>query len=51
MKVLCVAAIFGLYYCYWTHLNMFQTLRWLGILALPTFFFGNRLLSSIASKR
>lgn len=47
----CLAGIFGLYYCYWTQLNMFQTLRYLGILAIPTFLFGNRLLSSIASKR
>ncbi|PVD32395.1 hypothetical protein C0Q70_07829 [Pomacea canaliculata] len=47
----CLAAIFGLYYCYWTQLTMFQTLRWLGVLAVPTFLFGNRLLSSIASKR
>ena len=47
----CVSAIFGLYYCYWTQLTMFQTLRWLGILSVPTFLFGNRLLSSIASKR
>ncbi|ESO85997.1 hypothetical protein LOTGIDRAFT_220939 [Lottia gigantea] len=47
----CLAAIFGLYYCYWTQLNMFQTLRWLGILAVPTFLFGNRLLSGLASKR
>ncbi|KAK7480622.1 hypothetical protein BaRGS_00028094 [Batillaria attramentaria] len=47
----CLAAIFALYYCYWTNLNMFQTLRYLGILAIPTFLFGNRLLSGIASKR
>ncbi|KAK6168009.1 hypothetical protein SNE40_021919 [Patella caerulea] len=47
----CLAAIFGLYYCYWTNLDMFQTLRYLGILAIPTFLFGNRLLSSLASKR
>nr|XP_022292611.1 dolichyl-diphosphooligosaccharide--protein glycosyltransferase subunit 2-like isoform X2 [Crassostrea virginica] len=48
---LCLAAIFGLYYCYWVQLNMFQTARYLGLLALPTFIFGNRLLSGIASKR
>lgn len=47
----CLAGIFGLYYCYWTHLNMFQTLRYLGILAVPTFLFGNKLLSGLASKR
>lgn len=48
---LCLAAIFGLYYCYWVQLDMFQTVRYLGLLALPTFIFGNRLLSGIASKR
>jgi len=48
---LCLAAIFGLYYLYWTQLNMFVTLKYLGILAVPTFFFGNRLLSSLAAKR
>lgn len=48
---LCLAAIFGLYYLYWVELNMFQTVRYLGLLALPTFIFGNRLLSGIASKR
>jgi len=46
-----LAAIFGLYYCYFLTLNMFQTLRWLGILGIPTFLFGNRLLSSIAARR
>ena len=46
-----VSGIFLLYYCYWTNLNMFQTLRWLGILTIPTFLFGNRLLSALASKR
>ncbi|XP_067666474.1 dolichyl-diphosphooligosaccharide--protein glycosyltransferase subunit 2-like isoform X1 [Haliotis asinina] len=48
---LCLGAIFGLYYCYWTQLNMFQTLRYLGLLAIPTFLFGNKLLSGLASKR
>ncbi|KAL5013122.1 hypothetical protein ScPMuIL_007392 [Solemya velum] len=48
---ICLGLIFGLYYCYWTHLNMFQTLRFLGILSVPTFIFGNRLLSGIAAKR
>ncbi|KAK3583197.1 hypothetical protein CHS0354_025714 [Potamilus streckersoni] len=47
----CLGAIFGLYYCYWHYLNMFQTLRYLGILSIPTFIFGNRLLSGIAAKR
>ncbi|KAL4217563.1 proteasome regulatory particle base subunit [Mactra antiquata] len=47
----CLAAIFGLYYCYWTNLNMFETLRYLGLLGIPTFIFGNRLLSGIAARR
>ncbi|CAC5388107.1 SWP1 [Mytilus coruscus] len=47
----CLAGIFGLYYLYFTCLNMFDTVRYLGILAIPTFLFGNRLLSSIAAKR
>jgi oligosaccharyltransferase complex subunit delta (ribophorin II) len=46
-----VAAIFGLYYLYWVQLNMFETLRYLGFIGIPTFLFGNRLLSSIAAKR
>ena len=45
------SAIFALYYCYWTNLNMFQTLRYLGFIGVPTFIFGNRLLSGIAAKR
>ncbi|XP_076083162.1 dolichyl-diphosphooligosaccharide--protein glycosyltransferase subunit 2-like isoform X1 [Mytilus galloprovincialis] len=47
----CLAGIFGLYYLYFTCLNMFDTVRYLGLLAIPTFLFGNRLLSSIAAKR
>jgi len=47
----CLAGIFGLYYLYWTQLNMFVTLKYLGFLAIPTFIFGNRLLSKLASKR
>jgi oligosaccharyltransferase complex subunit delta (ribophorin II) len=46
-----LAAIFGLYYLYWVSLNMFDTVRYLGLLGIPTFLFGNRLLSGIAGKR
>ncbi|KAJ8321859.1 hypothetical protein KUTeg_000330 [Tegillarca granosa] len=46
----CLAAIFVLYYVYWVQLNMFETVRYLGMLAIPTFIFGNRLLSGIAAK-
>jgi oligosaccharyltransferase complex subunit delta (ribophorin II) len=44
-------AIFSLYLCYFLHLNMFSTLRYLGIIGLPTFLFGNKLLSGIAARR
>ncbi|XP_060564168.1 dolichyl-diphosphooligosaccharide--protein glycosyltransferase subunit 2-like [Ruditapes philippinarum] len=47
----CLGALFGLYYMYWTTFNMFDTLRYLGLLGIPTFIFGNRLLSSIAARR
>ncbi|XP_045180399.2 dolichyl-diphosphooligosaccharide--protein glycosyltransferase subunit 2-like [Mercenaria mercenaria] len=47
----CLGALFGLYYLYWTTLNMFETLRYIGLLGIPTFIFGNRLLSSIAARR
>ncbi|XP_033726633.1 dolichyl-diphosphooligosaccharide--protein glycosyltransferase subunit 2-like [Pecten maximus] len=48
---LCLGGVFALYYCYWTHLSMFETLRYLGLISIPLFIFGNRLLSSIAAKR
>lgn len=46
-----LTAIFGLYLCYFLHLNMFTTLRYLALIGLPTFLFGNKLLSGIAAKR
>lgn len=46
-----LAGIFGLYYCYFLTLNMFVTLRYLTIIGIPTFLFGNRLLSGIAAAR
>ncbi|XP_060077704.1 dolichyl-diphosphooligosaccharide--protein glycosyltransferase subunit 2-like isoform X2 [Ylistrum balloti] len=48
---LCLGGVFALYYCYWTHLTMFDTLRYLGLISIPLFIFGNRLLSSIAARR
>jgi len=46
-----IAAIFVLYVCYFFELNMFETLRYLGLIGLPTFLCGNKLLSSIAARR
>ncbi|XP_067935738.1 dolichyl-diphosphooligosaccharide--protein glycosyltransferase subunit 2-like [Watersipora subatra] len=46
-----LAGIFFLYYLYWTQLNMFETVRYLAVLGVPTFLFGNQLLSGVASKR
>ncbi|XP_071503410.1 dolichyl-diphosphooligosaccharide--protein glycosyltransferase subunit 2-like [Diadema antillarum] len=46
-----LGGIFALYYCYWTTLNMFSTLQYLALLGAVTFFFGNRLLSGIATQK
>jgi len=46
-----IAAIFALYGCYFLSLNMFSTLRYLALIGLPTFLFGNKLLSGIAARR
>jgi oligosaccharyltransferase complex subunit delta (ribophorin II) len=46
-----LGAIFGLYACYFLHLNMFVTLKYLGLIGIPTFLFGNKLLSTIAARR
>jgi len=46
-----LSAIFGLYVLYWLQLNMFQTLKYLAIIAAPTFFCGNLLLRSFAHSR
>lgn len=45
------AAIMGLMYLYWTHLNMFQTLKYLAIIGTLTFLAGNRMLAQKAVKR
>jgi len=45
-----LTAIFALYLCYFMHLTMFQTLRYLGLIGIPTFLFGHRLLSGIAAR-
>lgn len=41
----------GLMYVYWTHLNMFQTLKYLAIIGGLTFLAGNRMLAQKAVKR
>uniref|UniRef100_A0A8C5WME9 Dolichyl-diphosphooligosaccharide--protein glycosyltransferase subunit 2 n=1 Tax=Leptobrachium leishanense TaxID=445787 RepID=A0A8C5WME9_9ANUR len=45
------AAMLALMYVYWTHLNMFQTLKYLAILGTLTFLAGNRMLAQKAVKR
>lgn len=46
-----LGAIFGLFYCYWAYLNMFDTLKYLAMIGVVTFLCGNRLLRSIAEKK
>lgn len=48
---LSLAAIFGLFYCYWTRLNMFQTLRYLAILSVVAFLSGNKLLKNLVAQK
>uniref|UniRef100_A0A672YWE5 Dolichyl-diphosphooligosaccharide--protein glycosyltransferase subunit 2 n=1 Tax=Sphaeramia orbicularis TaxID=375764 RepID=A0A672YWE5_9TELE len=45
------AAMLGLMYVYWTHLNMFQTLKYLALVGGVTFLAGNRMLAQKAVKR
>lgn len=45
------AAMLCLMYVYWTHLNMFQTLKYLAIIGTLTFLAGNRMLAQKAVKR
>lgn len=42
-----LTAIFGLYFTFWLRLDMFETLKYLTIIGLPTFFCGNKLLQSL----
>lgn len=48
---LTLLAIFGLFYCYWIKLNMFQTIRYLAVLGLVAFVSGNKLLKSLAANK
>lgn len=44
-------SIFGLFICFWLHLNMFSTLTYLLALGLFTFLTGHRLLNRLASAK
>lgn len=46
-----LAAIFGLFYCYWTEINMFVTVRYLGMIGLVAMVSGNKLLRNLATER
>ena len=46
-----IAAIFGLFGCFFLWLDMFSTIKYLAILAVVTFYFGNRVLASLAAKK
>uniref|UniRef100_A0A8C5GWY3 Dolichyl-diphosphooligosaccharide--protein glycosyltransferase subunit 2 n=1 Tax=Gouania willdenowi TaxID=441366 RepID=A0A8C5GWY3_GOUWI len=46
-----LSAMLGLMYVYWTHLDMFQTLKYLAIIGGVTFLAGNRMLAQKAVKR
>lgn len=45
-----LGSIFILYVYFWMELDMFQTARYLAILAIPTFLCGNSLLAAISKK-
>uniref|UniRef100_A0A8D8LI08 Dolichyl-diphosphooligosaccharide--protein glycosyltransferase subunit 2 n=1 Tax=Cacopsylla melanoneura TaxID=428564 RepID=A0A8D8LI08_9HEMI len=47
----CLGGIFVLFGLFWLQLNMFETLKYLTILSVFTFYFGNSLLSHIASSK
>jgi oligosaccharyltransferase complex subunit delta (ribophorin II) len=47
----CLTAIFGLYFLFWLKLNMFVTLKYLAFILVPTYFFGQRLFSTLAAQR
>jgi len=46
-----LTAIFGLYFVFWLQLNMFVTLKYLTFLLVPTYFFGQRLFSTLVAQR
>jgi oligosaccharyltransferase complex subunit delta (ribophorin II) len=48
---LSLAAIFGLYYCYWIKLDMFQTLKYLAIIGAVSLVSGSTLLRNLAANK
>lgn len=44
-------SIFGLYFTFWIRLDMFETLKYLAFIGVPTFVCGNRLLRSLNESR
>jgi len=48
---LSLAAIFGLFYCYWVKLNMFQTIRYLAVIGLVALISGNKLLKNLVAEK
>ena len=44
-------AVFALMYFYWKYLDMFQTARYLALIAIPLFLFGHRVLATLAARR
>lgn len=44
-------AAFALMFFYWKYLDMFQTIRYLALIAIPLFIFGHRLLATLAARR
>lgn len=46
-----LAGVFGLFYCYWSYLNMFQTLYYLMFLVIGLFVTGKPTLSALATKK
>ncbi len=44
-------AAFALMFFYWTSLNMFQTIRYLALISIPLFIFGQRVLTTLAARR
>lgn len=51
MIVLLFLAVFALMFFYWKYLDMFQTARYLALIAIPLFIFGHRVLATLAERR